>query len=849
MNITRAGKKSISTITNQIYQNNPVKNIAVKTCPVKFDNQPVQCCGQRIISQTQSEYSFNGRREQSNESRHFFSGIPSVTFQNTQKRSEMAEKSSTISINNVVDNLLGGEAVEHDTLREVFLFLGQKNLPTYSYQMYCICRKGNHKFSEILTLELFNILIDQGACELAYNVYKDLKKIKEVAVISQNREEIVEKMIASLINSNKYELALKEIEIVEDVIEIKEQMIMKLFNFCLVNNKFQDAEMLYSQINILGSSTCYFYSKVMLDLCKINNITDNIKKYIVGTLEKDTHTQNDLIDMGIEICLQNKEIEKAIKIFSLYFMYIYSVSEKSIEQLISYFVSNDLPNNLKEFINQIYDHKSIVPSSMFSILRHYFENNTNLLNSLVASLSSVELPMNYYEFLYYCSPTTAWEGNMKEFRELLKTKKYEITPQLFVSALHSSIKIQKWEVVLDLLDLYSALPLNSLKPWEETIKHCRKVDKAMIYYNKLNELKIKPSIYIYKMVYQLALASKQTETMKLLIDDWYNKIRDGDSEWNSRVLEFAMETNDSRILDFVLFTKNSERSSERTISLLSYYKSINDIDKIEEILSENIDIEYSITQLTSILETCKHIQNSIFGLEYFNIYRKQQYPLSKNIVSLVFSFYKTSNNWSDAVNFFEERKKSEGINNHLYYSMLSICKQNNNWEYANKLILDLISNNVKPSNSMQNSVLSLFRDLKRYEEAEDLYNKLKENNKLAPVVHGCMISIYGDQNRFEEGFNLYNNLKNEDEIGASTFCALFHNCALKKDVKKAESIYDELLNRNIEHNSHIYSSLMQVYKETEYIGKIEALLSDMRNRKISPDQYVNELLHSVNLQY
>lgn len=706
------------------------------------------------------------------------------------------------------------------------------------------------------------------------------------AVLSQD---FFEKLLLIFLSNHK-----KEFDIIYTLLKQKKllgfkEMYTIISNLCLLSDErsftfYSDACKIFCPNNLCLYYPLIGYCHSSSNYTKANELYNDILKYNIipdlhiFSLLMDTSRATyhfletemyyeDLIKFNIRpdntiyrcLLLNYKDaqlIEKAESLFFTLCSSQYTIDVSLYSPLLEIYINNKQPIQILNLITTLLHLGIMIESTYFDQLIPAFVNNPTHFLSIYETMMSLGFipPSEFYLTLFSsCQSISVWERVYSIFITL-KSQNYPFFPCHYSALIKSSGKNFKWNNVVQIYEIYESSNQKNSDPFVQVINSSRILryyDAGWSLYIKYLKQEKELSIPVFIAVVQLCEKMNNFQKLLKVLGDWEKSRITGNQAFFILLINTMIGFKNYELAEEHVKNLNELTPTEDgVLCLLKYYKWIEKPEKEIELLKKSINLKFDGNQYSIILETCKIYNQYDLGLSYFKKMKEFNIIQTKNIVSTVLSFYKGKRDWTNGKAYFLERKEIEKPNNHLYFSMMALCKEFQEWEYAKLLIDDLFKAGIKPSSSMQSAVLSLYRDCQKYDEAQVLYNDFLNKGKVAPVVHGCMISLLGDQNKFSEAFEIYELIKNsKDEIGNSTYCSLFHNCAKLKDVGKANQLYQDFLKKNIEHNAHIYSSLISVYKSVGNSEKILELINDMKKRKVRPDIYLKSYMDEFHMKY
>eukprot|EP01061_Rhynchopus_euleeides_P020164 TRINITY_DN328_c5_g1_i1.p1 TRINITY_DN328_c5_g1~~TRINITY_DN328_c5_g1_i1.p1 ORF type:complete len:1019 (+),score=392.40 TRINITY_DN328_c5_g1_i1:371-3058(+) len=193
----------------------------------------------------------------------------------------------------------------------------------------------------------------------------------------------------------------------------------------------------------------------------------------------------------------------------------------------------------------------------------------------------------------------------------------------------------------------------------------------------------------------------------------------------------------------------------------------------------------------------------------------------------------------------QRAKKEDKVNVQMFSCLMSLYGEIGEPERAEVLLKDMVESGVNPDANTYSTLIAAFARRKDIERAENILERAKHSGCVNADLYKPLMKLYGQLGDSERPEKLLVDMeRNNVQPHASTYATLLAVHARQGQREKAEAVLQRAKKAD-KVNAHIYSPLMRLYGELEDSAAAENLLTEMLERKLTPDISIYATLLAV----
>ena len=209
-------------------------------------------------------------------------------------------------------------------------------------------------------------------------------------------------------------------------------------------------------------------------------------------------------------------------------------------------------------------------------------------------------------------------------------------------------------------------------------------------------------------------------------------------------------------------------------------------------------------------------------------------PLTSKIGDIFVNMFIKKKNISKASKIVEELK-SNGItpSNKIYNSFLNYYKEEKDLSNAEEVFKSLYEKST-PDKYSYNIMINLYCKLNDVENTEKYYEKMVKNGVVLELpTYNSLINLYSKHKEFEKAENIGNEMEKYGIEGdIITYTILIKSLCESSDVKKAIDIYEKLKQKKLSPNIITYTILLNYLFKSKQLNQVYSIMNDMNREKI-----------------
>lgn len=612
------------------------------------------------------------------------------------------------------------------------------------------------------------------------------------------------------------------------------------------------------------------YYLYLLDCCLRISVKDDVIMSIFDDIEKKYKDDEQLLYYVIKVLYKNGEYE----LITHYHEDHKSVFTKKLDYysdifeiiLISAHKTEDI-SLLNELIilTNIYRRCDLISI----VFEHYCKNNYQedvVLSEYEKYKDFIVSSNSYSEFTRYLCNKHDLKKLLEVYNEMID-RKICINFSTYYHLFACSLELE-YEESDKLTQIYNDILKNSFLPsklYDLLIEYFKGVkvyseifaifDKLFIYdVNNNNEIVISNAM---NTILSISKQNKYYEQCLTCFQQYMSRNYIITGQILSNFTNFCKYSNNQNKL-LSLYQKINNKESEQMVEcdasfycaiirIAIEYKDFQQIVIYEKEIKEN-NIEISSELYSVLFNYAKGINDKSKFLELLNEVENKPEILSNTIIfaSLleccrVFQLYDLS------LKYYKIFCNSNLLpNKSLYTTMMSIFKAQSLWNDAVELFKKM-KELEGPNNAIYGSMIAFCKEEKNYKYARELYDDLLKN-KIQPSSALCssLLNTYKDCKLYNEAEKLYNDIIKQGIKGSSTFHAtMIAIYGETEEYDKAFDLYKSLVSKHIEIGNSIYCSLLHICESIKDINKANFLYNTLLSNHLNPNTHVFSSYMSV----
>ena len=368
----------------------------------------------------------------------------------------------------------------------------------------------------------------------------------------------------------------------------------------------------------------------------------------------------------------------------------------------------------------------------------------------------------------------------------------------------------------------------------------KKYEKGIFYFEKMNEIGIRPDDVTYSTVLSIcantkniAMAdqlflklekNKSTNVMNNLMNVYIK------SNHIDKALSIFQQLQYSKKFDVYSWSiiMTSFLENKQPLKVIEYFE----ILKLEEF--EPNDVIYS-----TVIAACTDLQNiSLAEKIYTELLLKdiQSASVHNNMINL----YGKCNQLDKAISIFEKLRNNNKADIYTWNIILSSLAKNNDLKQVIEMYNQMKISNCKPDEITYITLISACADSANLELGEQIYfDIIRLNKPLGTQLQNNLIGMFGKCNHWKQSISLFNNLRNDKKTDIYSWTTIISTLAHNSQLVQAIEYFKLMEKEGFQPNEVTYSVILSVCADLTNLSFGQKIHNDIIEKKI----LINPSLH------
>uniref|UniRef100_A0A1D1Z7T4 Pentatricopeptide repeat-containing protein At4g30825, chloroplastic n=1 Tax=Anthurium amnicola TaxID=1678845 RepID=A0A1D1Z7T4_9ARAE len=193
--------------------------------------------------------------------------------------------------------------------------------------------------------------------------------------------------------------------------------------------------------------------------------------------------------------------------------------------------------------------------------------------------------------------------------------------------------------------------------------------------------------------------------------------------------------------------------------------------------------------------------------------------------------YVQSSLLDDALGVLRERKwKDYAYEDNLYHLSICSCKEASNYENAIIIFKQMLELNKDPNLHIMSSMIDIYGCMGRFQEAEDLYLKLKASGiTLDMVAYSILVRMYVKAGSLKDACSVLDMMEKQKDITPDTFLyrdmlRIYQRCGM---LEKLAEVYYRMLKSGLTWDEAMYNCVINCCAHALPVDEVSRLFDEM----------------------